>query len=69
MKHPVTVAPLNERTYHTYVKAPSAKGSYPATLAGFLARHSGATHGVFDAEGRLVYIGPAAELHAAHGKS
>jgi hypothetical protein len=51
-----------------YVKAPTAKGSYPATLAGFLARHSGATHGVFDAEGRLVYIGPAAELHAAHGK-
>ena len=68
MKHPVSVAPLTEHTYRTYVKAPTAKGSYPATLAGFLARHSGATHGVFDAEGRLVYIGPAKDLHAAHRK-
>jgi hypothetical protein len=68
LKHPVTVAPLTEHTYHTYVKAPAAKGSYPATTAGFLARHSGATHGVFDAEGRLVYIGREADLHAAHRK-
>lgn len=68
MKHPVTVAPLTERTYHTYVKAPTAKGSYPATLAGFLAKHSGATHGVFDAEGRLVYIGTEADLRNAHRK-
>jgi hypothetical protein len=57
---------LTEEVYHRYVKAPTAKGNYPHALAGFLAKHSGATHGVFDAEGRLVYIGKEADLRAAH---
>jgi hypothetical protein len=68
LKHPVTVAPLTQAIYHIYVKSPTAKGSYPASLTGFLSKHPGATHGVFDAEGRLVYIGREPELRAAHRK-
>jgi hypothetical protein len=68
LKHPVTVEQLTESTYHRYVKAPTARGHYPGSLAGFLSKHPGATHGVFDAEGRLVYIGREAELRATHSK-
>ena len=68
MKHPLFVEPLTEATYHRYVKAPTARGHYPGTFASFLSKHPGATHGVFDAEGRLVYIGKEAELRAAHRK-
>lgn len=68
MKHPLTVEPLTEAVYRHFVKAPNARGNYPSTLANFLAKHAGASHGVFDAEGRLVYIGKEAELRAAHKK-
>ena len=68
MKHPLTVHPLTDAVYQRYVQHPAGKGYYPASLAGFLSRHRGATHGVFDAEGRLVYIGKAGELRAAHRK-
>ena len=68
MKHSLTVHPLTDSLYQKYVKHPASKGNYPASLAGFLSRHPGATHGVFDAEGRLVYIGKEAELYAAHRK-
>ena len=68
MKHPLTVEPLTEAIYRHFVKAPAAKGDYPGTLGGFLAKHPGASHGVFDAEGRLVYIGKEADLRAAHRK-
>lgn len=66
MKHSLTVHPLTDSVYQKYVKHSAAKGNYPASLAGFLFKHPGATHGVFDAEGRLVYIGKEAELQAAH---
>ena len=68
MKHPLTVQSLTEATYHKFVKAPTAKGNYPASLHGFLSKHPGATHGVFDAEGRLIYIGKQADLETAHRK-
>ncbi len=68
MKHPITVEPLTESVYRHFVKAPTARGNYPATLAGFVAKHPGATHGVFDAEGRLIYIGTERDLRAAHRK-
>ena len=68
MKHPLTVNALDEGTYHRQVKAPTAKGNYPGTFAQFLAKHPGATHGVFDAEERLVYIGKESDLRAAHRK-
>jgi hypothetical protein len=60
------VQSLTEAIYHRFVQAPTARGNYPHAFAGFLARHPGATHGVFDAEGRLVYIGKEADLRAAH---
>ena len=66
MRHPLIVHSLTEATYDRYVKAPTAKGNYPHALATFLAKHPGATHGVFDAQGRLVYIGKEADLRAAH---
>jgi hypothetical protein len=66
LKHPLIVHSLTEATYDKYVKVPTAKGNYPHALAGFLATHPGATHGVFDAQGRLVYIGKEADLRAAH---
>jgi len=66
LKHPLIVQALTEADYHQYVKAPAAKGDYPGSLAGFLSRHPGATHGVFDTEGRLVYIGKETDLRAAH---
>ena len=66
MKHPLIVHSLTEATYSRYVKVPTAKGNYPHALAGFLTKHPGATHGVFDAQGRLVYIGKEADLRAAH---
>ncbi|HKW99196.1 MAG TPA: hypothetical protein VJN43_15765 [Bryobacteraceae bacterium] len=50
------------------MKAPAAKGNYPASFHGFLSKHPGATHGVFDAEGRLIYIGKEADLVPAHRK-
>ena len=31
-------------------------------------KHPGATHGVFDAKARLVYIGKESDLRAAHRK-
>jgi len=68
LKHPVSIHALNDSLYQRYVKQPAAKGSYPASFAGFLAEHTGATHGVFDAEGRLMYIGKHADLQAAHRK-
>jgi hypothetical protein len=68
LKRPVTVHPLTDSLYQTHVRHPAAKGHYPASFSGFLSRHPGATHGVFDAEGRLAYIGKQAELHAAHRK-
>ena len=68
MKHPLTIHALTERSYHSHVKAPAAKGDYPGTLANFLAQHPGATHGVFDAEERLIYIGKESDLRAAHKK-
>ena len=68
MKHPLTVHALDEGTYRSQVKAPLAKGNYPGTLAQFLSKHPGATHGVFDAEERLVYIGKEPDLRAAHRK-
>ncbi len=68
MKHPLTVEPLTEALYRHFVKAPRARGNYPATLSGFVTKHPGASHGVFDAEGRLVYIGKEADLRAAHRK-
>jgi len=68
LKHPLTVEPLTEAVYRHFVKAPTARGNYPATLAGFLGKHPGASHGVFDAEGRLAYIGKEADLRAAHKK-
>ena len=68
MKHPLTVQALTEGTYRSFVKAPTAKGNYPATLAHFLVKHAGATHGVFDAESRLVYIGKESDLRATHKK-
>jgi hypothetical protein len=68
LKHPLTVHALTEGTYRSFVKAPTAKGDYPGTLAHFLVKHSGATHGVFDAEARLVYIGKESDLRAAHKK-
>lgn len=68
MKHPVTIHALNDSLYQRQVKHPAAKGTYPGTFAGFLARHAGATHGVFNAEGRLIYIGRYADLEAAHRK-
>jgi len=40
-------------------------GEYPATLAQFLIQHPGATHGVFDAEGRLIYIGMESDLQGS----
>jgi hypothetical protein len=66
LKHPLTVEPLTESIYRHYVKAPTAKGSYPSTLANFVTQQPGATHGVFDAEGRLIYIGTKRDLRAAH---
>jgi hypothetical protein len=66
LKHPLTVEPMTEAVYRHFVKAPTARGSYPSTLTGFLAKHPGATHGVFDAEGRLAYIGTEPDLRAAH---
>ena len=68
MKHPLTVEPQTEAIYRHFVKAPSAKGNYPATLSSFLTKHPGASHGVFDAEGRLVYIGKESDLRASHRK-
>lgn len=68
MKHPVSIHALNDSLYQRHVNHPAAKGSYPASLGGFLAQHAGATHGVFDAEGRLIYIGRHADLQAAHRK-
>ena len=68
MKHPVSIHALNDSLYQRHVKHPAAKGAYPASFAGFLAQHAGATHGVFDAEGRLIYIGRHADLQAAHRK-
>ena len=68
MKHPLTVHELTEGTYRRHVKAPTARGDYPGTLAHFLHQHPGATHGVFDAEERLVYIGTELDLRAAHEK-
>ncbi len=68
LKHPLTVEPLTESIYRHFVKNPKACGNYPTTFAGFLTEHPGATHGVFDAEGRLVYIGKERELRAAHRK-
>lgn len=68
MKHPLTVEPLTEAIYRHFVKAPTARGNYPSTLAGFLTEHPGATHGVFDADGRLIYIGKERDLLAAHRK-
>ena len=68
MKHPLTIHALTEGTYRSHVKAPSAKGDYPGTLAHFLVKHPGATHGVFDAETRLVYICKESDLRAAHRK-
>ena len=68
MKHPLTIHALTEGTYRSHVKAPSAKGDYPGTLAHFLVKRPGATHGVFDAERRLVYIGKESDLRAAHRK-
>ena len=66
MKHPLTVHPLTDGLYQKYVAQPAGRGHYSPSLAGFLSRHRGATHGVFDAEGRLAYIGKAADLRAAH---
>ena len=68
MRHPLTIHLLTESLYVRHVRHPAAKGNYPATFTGFLARHAGATHGVFDAEGRLVYIGREHDLRAAHRK-
>ena len=68
MKHPVTVQALTDSLYQRHVKHPAAKGTYPASFGSFLARHAGATHGVFDAEGRLIYIGRQPDLRAAHRK-
>ena len=68
LKHPITVEPLTEAIYRHFVKAPTAKGNYPSTLSSFLVKHPGASHGVFDAEGRLIYIGKEADLRAAHRK-
>ena len=68
MKHPLTVHALTEGTYRSHVKVPSAKGDYPGTLRHFLVKHPGATHGVFDAETRLVYIGKESDLRAVHRK-
>jgi hypothetical protein len=68
LKHPLSVHALTELTYHSQVKGPQARGGYPGTLTQFLARHPGATHGVFDDQGRLVYIGRESELRAAHKK-
>ena len=68
MKHPLTVHALNEGTYSSQVKSPEAKGHYPRTFAQFLAKHPEATHGVFDAEERLIYIGKESDLRAAHRK-
>jgi hypothetical protein len=68
LKHPLTVHALTEATYRSHVKAPTAKGDYPGTFGRFLVKHPGATHGVFDAEGRLVYIGKESDLKAAHKK-
>lgn len=68
MKHPVTIHALTDSLYQRHVKRPDARGNYPASFGGFLSQHAGATHGVFDAEGRLVYIGRHADLHAAHRK-
>ena len=68
MKHPLTVHALTELTYHSQVRGSHSRGDYPATLAHFLIKHPGATHGVFDAEARLVYIGKESDLRAAHSK-
>ena len=68
MTHPLTVHALTELTYHSQVKGPKARGQYPGTLTQFLVEHPGATHGVFDAEGRLIYIGRESDLRAAHRK-
>lgn len=68
MKHPLTVHALTDGTYRSFVKAPTAKGDYPGTLTHFLVKHPGATHGVFDAEARLVYIGKESDLRATHKK-
>ena len=66
LRHPFTVEPLTEALYRRFVKAPTARGNYPSTFADFLTEHAGATHGVFDAEGRLIYIGKESDLRAAH---
>jgi hypothetical protein len=66
LKHPLIVYPLTEATYSRYVRVQTAKGNYPRALASFVAKHPGATHGVFDAQGGLVYIGKEADLRAAH---
>ncbi len=66
VKHPISVKVLTDSYYQKYVKATHAKGNYPASLALFTLQHPGATHGVFDADDRLVYIGKAADLRAAH---
>jgi len=68
LTHPLTVHALTELTYHSQVTGPKARGEYPSTLAQFLVKHPGATHGVFDAEGRLIYIGKESDLRAAHRK-
>jgi hypothetical protein len=68
LKHPLTVHALTDGTYRSSVKAPTARGDYPGTLAHFLTKHPGATHGVFDAQARLVYIGKESDLRAAHRK-
>jgi len=68
LKHPLTVHALTELTYHSQVTGSHARGDYPGSLAHFLIKHPGATHGVFDAEARLVYIGKESDLRAAHSK-
>jgi hypothetical protein len=68
LKHPLTVHALTDGTYRSFVKAPTAKGDYPGTLSQFLFKHPKATHGVFDAQERLVYIGKESDLRATHKK-